>query len=248
MGIISYFNARNVSLAVVVFAVVSTAIFQTMELNVMDVATPTILSFVGLLLSYCLVHKILVSFQVGIMRLPSVPNEVALVPAVGAETVSSPITQHTSSFMSCLDRYESLQADTLRKELERKQDILRTVNEYVTDITAGYLSKKSLSILLSNIERMACGDFTAYKPLRSDMEKTLKSPDLRHLAWNVGERLGVSRQERAKFILASFPYELQNATVEYLEANLRDTVPCHIKIDVPEKGDYHFHSKDSWVA
>lgn len=244
MGIISYFNTRNVSLSVVAFAVVSTAIFQTTELNVMEVATPTVLSFAGLLLSYSFVHKILVSFQLGKMRLPTATNEVTLAetPAIGMETDVPPATQHTSAFVSCLDRYESLQAETLRKELERKQDVLRTVNEYVTDITAGYLSKKSLYILLSNIEQMACGDFTAYKPLRSDMEKTLKSPDLRHLAWNVGERLGVSRQERAKFILASFPYELQNATVEYLEANLRDTVPCHIKIDVPDKGDYHFHS------
>ena len=33
--------------------------------------------------------------------------------------------------------------------------------------------------------------FGEYEPLRSDMEKKLKSPDLRHLSWNIGERLGI---------------------------------------------------------
>ena len=105
----------------------------------------------------------------------------------------------------------------------------------------GYLSQKSLDTLLFNIECLAFGRTDEYKPLRSDMDKKLKSPDLRHLAWNIGERLGVSRRVRAEFILASFPKELEQATVNYLEANLRDTIPCHIKIDVPDKGNYRFH-------
>ena len=32
-----------------------------------------------------------------------------------------------------------------------------------------------------------------------------------------------------------------NADIEYLEANLRVNVPCDIPIDVPDKGDFHFH-------
>lgn len=142
---------------------------------------------------------------------------------------------------SCLDRYEALQEEVARKEVERKKKVLDAVNEYVAHITAGYLSKKSLATLLQNIEKMACGEYGNYQPLRSDIEaRQLKSPDLRHLAWNIGERLGVPRKERAAFILASFPYELGKATLAYLELNLRDLVPCHIRIDVPKKGDYRF--------
>ena len=39
----------------------------------------------------------------------------------------------------------------------------------------------------------------------------------------------------------TFPYELVNATLEYLRLNLRDNVPSQIPIDVPDKGDYRFH-------
>lgn len=154
-----------------------------------------------------------------------------------AKAVATPIPQSAPA----LDRYEILQTEALRKEQMRKQDTLAAVNEYVTFVTAGYLSKKSLAILLDNIGRMATGCTEPYQPLSSDMEKKLKSPDLRHLAWNVGERLGVSRRERARFIQASFPYELKNATLEYLELNLRDLVPANIKIDIPDKGDFRFH-------
>ena len=66
-------------------------------------------------------------------------------------------------------------------------------------------------------------------------------PGLRHLAWNIGERLGVPLAKRAVFIKKSFPYELVNATLEYLRLNLRDNVPSQIPIDVPDKGDYRFH-------
>ena len=45
----------------------------------------------------------------------------------------------------------------------------------------------------------------------------------------------------AVFIKASFPYELESASHEYLRLNLRDQVASQIPIDVPEKGDYRFH-------
>lgn len=153
------------------------------------------------------------------------------------------VEQH--NMISCLDRYEERQAELLQREAERRKEVIRVINEYVTDITAGYLSKKSLTTLLSNISLLACGETDAYQPLSSDMERKLKSPDLRHLAWNIGERLGVSRAERARFILACFPYELRNATQMYLEANLRDTVPSYIRIDVPDKDGFSFHHRTS---
>ena len=107
--------------------------------------------------------------------------------------------------------------------------------------TAPYLSKEAISILISNIEYMACGRYDLYKPIRSNIDNPLKSPGLRHLAWNIGERLGISLLQRATFIKASFPHELTNATIEYLKLNLRDNVSSQIPIDVPDKGDYRFH-------
>ena len=62
------------------------------------------------------------------------------------------VEQH--NMISCLDRYEERQAELLQREAERRKEVIRAINEYVTDITAGYLSKKSLTTLLSNISSM----------------------------------------------------------------------------------------------
>ena len=118
---------------------------------------------------------------------------------------------------------------------------MNAIREYVTIKTAPYLSKEAIAILISNIEYMACDRSDLYKPIRSNIDNPLRSPGLRHLAWNVGERLGVSLAKSAIFIKSSFPHELENATLEYLKLNLRDQVPSQIPIDVPDKGDYRFH-------
>ncbi len=115
------------------------------------------------------------------------------------------------------------------------------IREYVTIKTAPYLSKEALATLIANIECMVCGQTDLYKPLRSNIDNPLRSPGLRLLAWNIGERLGVSLVKRTEFIKASFPHELVNATPEYLKLNLRDNVSSQIPIDVPDKGDYRFH-------
>lgn len=222
-----YFNPRNASIAVMVFAATALFVFKTADCNIMYVATPIVLTLVGLILSHALLQEL---FSKSVCRVTLEKRETA-------EAVATPNPQSAPA----LDRYEILQAEALRKEQKRRQDTLAAVNEYVTIVTAGYLSKKSLATLLDNIGRMATGCTEPYQPLSSDMEKKLKSPDLRHLAWNIGERLGVSRRERARFIQASFPYELKNATLEYLELNLRDLVPANIKIDIPDKGDFRFH-------
>ena len=88
---------------------------------------------------------------------------------------------------------------------------------------------------------MAYDQPESYKPIRSNIDNPLRSPGLRHLAWNVGERLRVPLAKRAVFIKKSFPYELANAILEYLKLNLRDNVSSQIPIDVPDKGDYRFH-------
>ena len=131
---------------------------------------------------------------------------------------------------------------------KRKLLIMEAVREYVTYTVAPYLKKEDVLILLENINCMAIGHTSSYKSIRSDLNNPLRSPDLRHLAWNIGERLGIPNRERAIFIKASFPFELRDATVEYLERNLRDVIPASIPIDRPAKGDYKFNSMKKTIA
>ncbi len=141
-----------------------------------------------------------------------------------------------------LERYESILVEEQLKEVKRKRDTMIAIREYVVEKTSKYLSKENISTLFRNIECIAENRVNDCQPIHSTKEAKISSPSLRHLAWNIGERLGVSRRDRAIFIKSSFPYELRNADIEYLEANLRVNVPCDIPIDVPDKGDFHFHN------
>ncbi len=71
---------------------------------------------------------------------------------------------------------------------------------------------------------MACDQSELYKPNRSNIDNPLRSPGLRHLAWNVGERLKVPLAKRAVYIKQSFPYELGNANLEYINPIQGNTV------------------------
>ena len=149
---------------------------------------------------------------------------------------------------SYLDKYVALQREVEEQNTKRKVLIMEAVREYVTYTVAPFLKKEEVLILLENINYMAIGQTNLYKGIRSDANNPLRSPDLRHLAWNIGKRLGISNRERAIFIKASFPFELRDATVEYLEKNLRDVIPAHIPIDKPSKGDYKFNTLKQSIA
>lgn len=140
-----------------------------------------------------------------------------------------------------MERYNQLLEEMKQQEARRHAELIEAIREYVTVATAPFLSQKALDTLLTNIERMACGRTDSCMPLHSNPDRPLRSPELRHLAWNIGERLGTSLEDRARFIKLSFPHELNNATVEYMQRNLRVAVPSHIPIDIPDEGDFRFH-------
>ena len=162
--------------------------------------------------------------------------------------VAEEIDEEKKHGYSYIDKYEVLQREMEEQNTKRKLLIMEAIREYVTYTVAPYLKKEDVLILLENINCMAIGHTSSYKSIRSDLNNPLRSPDLRHLAWNIGERLGISNRERAIFIKASFPFELRDATVEYLEKNLRDVIPASIPIDRPAKGDYKFNSMKKTIA
>ena len=169
-----------------------------------------------------------------------------------SDTQNIPVAEETDEekkhSYSYLDKYAMLQENIEKENIKRKVLIMEAIREYVTYTVAPYLKKEDVLILLENINCMAIGHTSSYKSIRSDLNNPLRSPDLRHLAWNIGERLGISNRERAIFIKASFPFELRDATVEYLERNLRDVIPASIPIDRPAKGDYKFNSMKKTIA
>ena len=256
------------ALSVIIFAAIDTYLFLCHDINIMHITTPVILGLVVAIILCGLLHKFFykwltenpINFSFGEQDSPVVELENTIAPICMVETPSieqpidlpeqeCPPAQESNSDIvdsdcpkdSHLNKYDSILVELKKKEIERQAEIMDAIREYVTVKTAPYLSKEDIATLISNIESMAYDQPESYKPIRSNIDNPLRSPGLRHLAWNVGERLGIPLVKRAAFIKASFPHELTNATHEYLRLNLRDHVTSQIPIDVPDKGDYRFH-------
>ena len=256
------------ALSVIIYAAIDTYLFLCHDINIMRITTPVILGLVIAIILCGLLRKFFykwltknpINFSLGEPSTPIVESENAIesIDATEILTIEQPMDlPEQESFPSqlsnpntvnsdCpqdshLNKYDSILVELKKKEIERQVEIMDAIREYVTVKTAPYLSKEDIATLISNIEYMAYDQPESYKPIRSNIDNPLRSPGLRHLAWNVGERLGVPLAKRAVFIKESFPYELVNATLEYLRLNLRDNVPSQIPIDVPDKGDYRFH-------
>ena len=256
------------ALSVIIYAAIDTYLFLCHDINIMRITTPVILGLVIAIILCGLLHnffykwltKNTINFSLGEPSTPIVESENAIesIDATEILTIEQPMDlPEQESFPSqlsnpntvnsdCpqdshLNKYDSILVELKKKEIERQAEIMDVIREYVTVKTAPYLSKEDIATLISNIEHMAYDQSESYKPIRSNIDNPLRSPGLRHLAWNVGERLGVPLAKRAVFIKKSFPYELVNTTLEYLRLNLRDNVPSQIPIDVPDKGDYRFH-------
>ena len=256
------------ALSVIIFAAIDTYLFLCHDINIMHITTPVILGLVVASIWCGLLHKFFykwltenpINFSFGEQDSPVVELENTIAPICMVETPSieqpidlpdqeCPPAQESNSDIvdsdcpkdSHLNKYDSILVELKKKEIERQVEIMDAIREYVTVKTAPYLSKENIATLISNIESMAYDQPESYKPIRSNIDNPLRSPGLRHLAWNVGERLGIPMVKRAAIIKASFPHELTNATHEYLRLNLRDHVTSQIPIDVPDKGDYRFH-------
>ena len=256
------------ALSVIVFAAIDTYLFLCHDINIMHITTPVILGLVVAIILCGLLHKFfykwltenLINFSFGEQDSPveeteKITESICIVetppieqPIDLPEQECTPALQSNQDIVdsdcpedSHLNKYDSILVELKKREIERQVEIMDAIREYVTVKTAPYLSKENIATLISNIEFMAYDQPDSYKPIRSNIDNPLRSPGLRHLAWNVGERLGIPLAKRAAFIKASFPYELVNATHEYLRLNLRDHVTSQIPIDVPDKGDYRFH-------
>ena len=233
------------ALSVIIFAAIATYFTLCHDINIMRITTPVILGLAMSIILCGVLQKFFynwltknpIHFSFDEQSSPVIESESTTEPVCIAET--PPAEQPADS--SEQEKYDFILEELKEKELKRQVKVMDAIREYVTIKTAPYLSKEAIATLISNIEYMACDQPEFYKPIRSNIDNPLRSPGLRHLAWNVGERLRVPLAKRAVFIKESFPYELENASIEYLRLNLRDQVASQIPIDVPEKGDYRFH-------
>ena len=234
------------SVSVILYWATGSYLYLSCHINLMEYSTPVILYITAMILvcgvlqrfffRFITKNELSLSFGKQVRPLPEQIKEID--PECPKDKDINPenlVVKH-----DYMDNYEVRIAEIERKKAERQADIKRVIHEYTTFVMTEFLSKEDLEILHENIEYFAHGQFDLYKPIRSKVDNSLRSIDLMHFVWNIGERLGISLIDRATFIHTIFPHELKDASIKYLAKNLRTCGVCKIALDIPKTGDYHF--------
>lgn len=234
------------SVSVILYWATDSYLYLSCHINLMEYSTPVILYITAMILvcgvlqrfffRFITKNELSLSFGKQVRPLPEQIKEID--PECPKDKDINPenlVVKH-----DYMDNYEVRIAEIERKKAERQANIKRVIHEYTTFVMTEFLSKENLEILHENIEYFAHGQFDLYKPIRSKVDNSLRSIDLMHFVWNIGERLGISLIDRATFIHTIFPHELKDASIKYLAKNLRTCGVCKIALDIPKTGDYHF--------
>lgn len=234
------------SVSVILYWATDSYLYLSCHINLMEYSTPVILYITAMILvcgvlqrfffRFITKNELSLSFGKQVRPLPEQIKEID--PECPKDKDINPenlVVKH-----DYMDNYEVCIAEIERKKAERQANIKRVIHEYTTFVMTEFLSKEDLEILHENIEYFAHGQFDLYKPIRSKVDNSLRSIDLMHFVWNIGERLGISLIDRATFIHTIFPHELKDASIKYLAKNLRTCGVCKIALDIPKTGDYHF--------
>ena len=234
------------SVSVILYWATDSYLYLSCHINLMEYSTPVILYITAMILAcgvlqrfffrFITKNELSLSFGKQVRALPEQIKEID--PKCPKDKDINPenlVVKH-----DYMDNYEVRVAEIEREKAERQADIKRIIHEYTTFVMTEFLSKEDLEILHENIEYFAHGQSDLYKPIRSKVDNSLRSIDLMHFVWNIGERLGISLIDRATFIHTIFPHELKDASIKYLAKNLRTCGVCKIALDIPKTGDYHF--------
>ena len=234
------------SVSVILYWATDSYLYLSCHIDMMEYSTPVILYITAMILAcgvlkhfffrFITKNELSLSFGKQVRPLPEQIKEID--PECPKDKDINPenlVVKH-----DYMDNYEVRIAEIERKKAERQADIKRVIHEYTTFVMTEFLSKEDLEILHENIEYFAHEQSDLYKPIRSKVDNSLRSIDLMHFVWNIGERLGISLIDRATFIHTIFPHELKDASIKYLAKNLRTCGVCKIALDIPKTGDYHF--------
>ena len=234
------------SVSVILYWATDSYLYLSCHINLMEYSTPVILYITAMILAcgvlkhfffrFITKNELSLSFGKQVRPLPEQIKEIdPECPKDKDINLGNLVVKH-----DYMDNYEVRVAEIEREKAERQADIKRVIHEYTTFVMTEFLSKEDLEILHENIEYFAYGQSDLYKPIRSKVDNSLRSIDLMHFVWNIGERLGISLIDRATFIHTIFPHELKDASIKYLAKNLRTCGVCKIALDIPKTGDYHF--------
>lgn len=194
-----------------------------------------------------IVRIVLVSFQMGKTSIPPLPqrgrHEVKLLPSFALERENITVSRTESLIVeekpAFFDRLQIVRDRHLQEQSVLQQHIMNAIHDYLLDILPPYMKDDDIEVLYRNVVLWQYSQETPLLPTLTNGK--LSTLDLRHLAWNIGERLKWPGEQRALFIKQSFPHEFRDSDMSSIRRNLRQQGDCTIKIDIPDKHDYQFH-------
>ena len=191
---------------------------------------------------------IILSFQMGQTSIPPLPSkgsrEIKLLPSIPLANVSFVGTHPDNDITNCNtavpnDRLQQIRDKHLHEQSILQQQIMKAIHDYLFGILPPFMKDEDIETLYKNIELW---QYSQEAPLLPTMTNgKLSTLDLRHLSWNIGERLKWPGETRAFFIKQSFPHEFRDSDISSIRRNLRQQGDSVLKIDIPDKHDYRFH-------
>ena len=196
-----------------------------------------------------LIKMILLSYEIGKTKveLPTPLRKQMFLPVItntSHPTVSVDGISSTKSDPHNLqekeDKLQIIREKHLAEQTLMRETILKAVLFYVENTMAPFMRAEDIEILCCNIRKWQICTKELLTPTITNGKLT--TLDLRHLAWNIGERFKWTGEQRALFIKQSFPHEFRDSDLPSIRRNLRQQGCCQIKLDVPPKNSYEFNS------
>ena len=186
---------------------------------------------------------ILVSCQMGQTSIPTFPDteraEIKLLPSLAAAPSRDNYICADIETATINDKFQHIRERHLHEQSVLQQQALEAVQDYIFRILPPFMKNKDIEVLYQNVELWQFSQEATLQPVVTNGK--LSTLDLRHLAWNIGERLKWAGELRALFIKQSFPNELRDSDISSIRRNLRQQGDCVITIDIPDKHDFQFH-------
>ena len=196
-----------------------------------------------------LIKMILLSYEMGKTKIeqPTPPRKQKLLPVVtntphpsaSVDGISS-TTSDPQNFQEKEGKLQVIREKHLAEQTLKRETILKAVLVYVENTMAPFMRVEDIEILCCNIRKWQICTKEQLTPTITNGKLT--TLDLRHLAWNIGERFKWTGEQRALFIKQSFPHEFRESDLPSIRRNLRQQGSCQIKLDVPPKNSHEFNS------
>lgn len=153
-------------------------------------------------------------------------------------------TDEQSVTTACNPDTYAMRCEQHRRQCEQeKAGLVNAIMDYVNYIMPPYMDEESLASLCGEIRLWS--EASTHKPAAIRLKGKLTTVDLRHFAWNIGERLGKENgydgTARAVFIKAMFPDVFKDTEIESIKNFKLNPRACRIPIDEPENDSHAFH-------